>query len=812
MRHSFYDILLGVLLLCGGTLCVSAQEAATAPLVDSTKVSTPSHEKVKLTGTVKDTDGDAVSFANVRVEGQAGVLANIDGKYTLEFTSADSIVVVYNMVGYEAKKKVFRNPHGSLVWNPVLRSRENELSEVTVSEVRTQMTTTQELNTDELKRLPSTTGNAVEELVATQAGVSTHNELSSQYNVRGGSFDENCVYINGVEVYRPLLVSSGQQEGLSVINSDMVEKVAFSAGGFEAKYGDKMSSVLDITYRRPKRTEGSIQASLLGANAYFGTGNKKISFSNGLRYKTNQYMLGSLETKGEYSPSFLDYQAYLSWTPSKNWTFDVIGYISKNNYRFKPSDRETKFGTMEDVKSFKVYFDGQEEDLFRTLFGTAKVTRRLNDHSNLSLAFSAFSTKERETYDIQGQYWLNETNYGEQLGVGTYMEHARNLLTSSTKSLRLNYELKRRGHTMLAGISWRGESIKENSREWESRDSSGYSIPHTGNDLMLIYNLKSINEAKSNHMEMYVQDTWKHQSDVGYLSVNYGARLAYWDWNGEWIFSPRASVGYVPSSNENFTFRLATGLYYQTPYFKELRDTTTIHGNTTVQLNKNIKSQRSFQLLAGMEYKFKLASRPFKLTTEVYYKAQSQLNPYNVDNVKIVYYGNNCASGYVVGADFKLYGEFVPGTDSWISFGLMKAQMKLNGKSIPQPTDQRYNINFFFSDYFPGTTRWKMNLKASFADGLPFGTPHSGLEEHAFRATAYKRVDIGMNYRVINNEDHHRKRNALRNLWLGLDCFNIFGFNNVSGYYWVTDVTGKQYAVPNYLTGRMINARILVEF
>lgn len=769
--------------------------------------------RVKLRGSIVDENQEPIPFVVVRIEGQGiATTANIDGKYNIAFRTTDSVTVTYQMMGFARRKRILKKPVGELVLNIVMKSDDRQLDDVEVVEIRRQMGQTQTLNTKELKRLPSTTGNAVEELVSTQAGVSSHNELSSQYNVRGGSFDENFVYINGVEVYRPLLISSGQQEGLSVINSDMVEKVEFSAGGFEAKYGDKMSSVLDITYHKPRGWEGSVQTSLLGANAYAGYGKKKFSFSNGLRYKTNQYMLGALETKGEYRPNFFDYQAYLSWSPSRNWTFDVIAYISRNDYRFVPKDRETRFGTMEDIKSFKVYFDGKEEDLFRTLFGTAKLTRKINGNSDISLAFSAFSTKEREAYDIQGQYWLDDAIVGQQLAVGTYMEHARNFLTSSTQTLKMEYNLRKRNHSLLTGLSWKHERIEENAREWESRDSSGYSIPHTGNDLMLIYNLKSVNEISTDHMEMYAQDTWRKASSLGILSVNYGARLSYWNWNREWLFSPRVSMGYVPEKNDNFTFRLATGLYYQRPFYKELRDTVTTAGNTVVQLNKGIKSQRSFQLLAGMEYKFRIAHRPFKFTSEVYYKAQSNIIPYNVDNVRIVYYGQNLAKGYVAGIDLKVYGEFVKGTDSWISFGLMKAQMNLNGKKIPQPTDQRWNMNFFFSDYFPGTTRWKMNLKASFADGLPFGAPHTGLERNVFRAPAYKRVDIGMNYRALNNEDRHLRHNAVKNIWLGLDCFNIFGFSNVSGYYWVTDVVGSQFAVPNYLTGRMINVRALIEF
>ena len=768
--------------------------------------------RVHLKGRVVDEEGDPVSLCMISAGAGATTTANMDGQYSLSFNTADSVVITFRMMGYEVRKKTLRKPQGKLTLNVTLRSGSKEMNEVVVRDSRRQMNSTQEISTKELKRMPSTTGNAVEELVATQAGVSTHNELSSQYNVRGGSFDENCVYINGVEVYRPLLISSGQQEGLSVINSDMVEKINFSAGGFEAKYGDRMSSVLDITYARPQKAEASVQASLLGTNVYAGYGNRKFSFSNGVRYKTNQYMLGSLETKGEYKPKFLDYQAYLCWTPDKKWTIDAIGYISQNKYNFIPKNRETRFGTMEDVKSFKVYFDGQERDLFRTLFGTVKVSRLMGKAGSISLMASAFSTREKEAYDIQGQYWLNETNGEEQLGVGTYMEHARNFLHSNSATAKLAYEYRNSKHHVQAGLGWRHEHIREESREWEYRDSSGYSVPHTGEALHVIYNLKSNNIVNSSHTELYLQDSYGTESKAGILSINYGARLSHWTWNGEWLFSPRACLGYVPAANDAFTFRLATGLYYQRPFYKELRDTVTTDGNTVVQLNKDIKSQRSFQILTAMEYKIKLADRPFKFSTELYYKAQSRLNPYNVDNVKIVYYGNNCASGYVIGADFKLYGEFVPGTDSWISFGLMKAQMRLNGKSIPQPTDQRYNINFFFSDYFPGTTRWKMNLKACFADGLPFGPPHTGLERNVFRAPAYKRVDIGMNYRLLDNEDRHMKHDVVRNIWLGLDCFNIFGLNNVSSYYWVTDISNHQYAVPNYLTGRMINARVLVEF
>lgn len=771
-------------------------------------------EEVHLKGRVTDKNGEAVSLCLVRIEGQAaGTTANLKGEYSFSFQSADSVWVVYSMMGYGNRRRLLVKPKGNLTLNIQMLPLEGDLAEVTVRETQKQMGQTERIDLTDIKRMPTVSGNAVEEIIQTQAGVSTHNELSSQYNVRGGSFDENCVYINGVEVYRPLLIHSGEQEGLSVINPDMVERVDFSAGGFEARYGDKMSSVLDITYKKPLGWQGSGQISVLGASAYFGYGNRRFSFQNGFRYKTSKYLLGSLDTKGEYSPRFIDYQMHLNWKLSEAWEIGMIGYVSDNKYRFTPEDRETKFGTMYEAHEFKVYFDGHEEDLFRTLYGTLQLKRCTGERSWLTTSFSAFHTKERETYDIQGQYWLDNTLQQTQLDVATYMTHARNLLTSNQQVIRTDWERKGKTHNIRAGLLWRHEAVEENSREWEYRDSAGYSMPHRDDRLNVIYNLKSVNSISSNLFEMYAQDTWRTESKMGVLQVNYGVRLSYWSWNKEWLCSPRVSMGYTPAGNDRMTFRLATGLYYQRPFYKELRDTVTTAAGTIVNLNRDIKSQRSIHVVAGWEYRFKLGERPFKFSAEAYYKNQANLNPYNVDNLKIVYYGRNIADGYVVGADFKLYGEMVPGTDSWISFGLMKASMNINGKTVPQPTDQTWNVNMFFSDYFPHSTRWKLSLKACFAGGLPYGPPHTGLEKHVFRSTAYKRVDIGMNFRALNNEDRHLRRfNAIKNIWIGVDCFNVFGFNNVSGYFWVTDTQGQQYAVPNYLTERRINGRVLFEF
>ena len=783
-------------------------------LVLTLAVLTVGAQSFTLSGKVSDEDGNPIELATIScLEQGAMTMANLKGEYQLKLTSADSIVVKFSMVGYQTRTRVLRKPKGNQRLLVTLHPMQ-ALDEVVVTERRRQTTGTEQLDTKDLKQMPSTTGNAVEELVQQQAGVSTHNELSSQYNVRGGSFDENSVYINHVEVYRPLLIRSGQQEGLSIINSDMVEKIGFSSGGFEVKYGDKMSSTLDILYRKPTRLEGNIQASLLGGSVFAGYGNKHFSMSHGVRYKTNRYLLGSLETKGEYHPSFLDYQTYITYKPSERWDVDFIGYISENHYDFKPSDRETSFGTMQKVRTFKVYFDGQEKDIFRTLFGTLGITRHITPNTSIKLLASAFHTKEQETFDIQGQYWLDDTQTQEQLGVGTYMEHARNYLTADVQSVKLMMNHKTKKHDLEAGVTMKWEKITENAREYEMRDSSGYSIPHSASRLDMIYSLSSRNNLKATRVEAYVQDTrrWQTKGEKPWLfTINYGLRMSNWSYNKETVLSPRVSVAAIPGFNENMTFRLATGLYYQTPFYKELRDTTTTNHQTIVTLNNKIKSQRSIHIVGAFDYKFKMLNRPFRFTAEAYYKALSNLVPYNVQNMKVVYYGENQASGHAAGLDLKLYGEFVPGTDSWLTFSVMSTQQKINGVSVPLPTDQRWGINLHFTDYFPGTERWKMTLRLAFADGLPFGAPHRGLEYHQFRAPAYKRADIGMSY-LAYQRPAQRSSFGIRRVWLGIDGLNIFGIANVNSYYWVTDVTNHQYAVPNYLTGRQINGKVTVEF
>ena len=776
-------------------------------------------QKVTFKGRITDENHNPIEIASVGVSGVSkGTVADLNGNYIFTCESSDSIVLIYSMIGHQTRKRTFRNPTDTITVNIVLPSLGVALQEVEIVDKQKQMGSSQTIALPDQARLqPSASGNAIEDLIKSQAGVSSHNEMSSQYNVRGGNFDENSVYVNGIEVYRPLLIRAGQQEGLSFLNPDMVSAVSFSTGGFEAKYGDKMSSVLDVTYRKPREFESTVSASLLGASAYIGWGNDRVSFSNSARYKSNSYLLGTLETKGEYKPSFVDYQAFFDWRITDKLNFSVIGNISQNIYKFTPSDRTTSFGTLEDVKQFKVYFGGWESDLFRTFFGAASLNFAPNEYNQLTLQASAFHTDEDETYDIMGEYWLDEINTDQTMGVGRYMEHARNHLNANVQTVALTGKHYIGAHDLRWGAEWKIQSFSDSQREWELRDSLGYNVP-TGpsGELRPVYNLLSNTSCTTNHLSTYIQDTYKFNCSIGLISINAGARLSWWDWNNEVLFSPRASIGIIPKFNDDITFRFATGVYYQTPFYKEMRDTTTVDGITNVTLNKDIKSQRSIHFVLGCDYHFKIFNRPFKFTAEAYYKKLDNLIPYNVDNVRIVYYGENCANGYATGLDLKLFGEFVPGTDSWLTFSVMDTRERINGGDwIQRPTNSRFCASLYFTDFFPGTDRWKMSLQGTYADGLPFGPPHTGREKHTFNAPAYKRVDIGMSYRLLNNEDRRYRtgiRQWFKNVWLGVDAFNILGIENVNSYYWVKDINNHNYAVPNFLTGRQINARILMEF
>ncbi len=782
---------------------------------------------IKIHGKITDEKNEPLEFVTVKVAGTAiGTTSGLDGMYTLSAPEADTIKVVFSCIGYQESTRKLIDAKQEVTLNVKMEPHAYTLQSVDVTEYQKQTNTVQKIDKSDYKLAPDVNGGSVESLISTMAGVTQGNEMSSQYSVRGGTFDENSVYINGVEVYRPQLVSSGQQEGLSIINPDMVGSIGFSTGGFSAQYGDRMSSVLDITYREPEAFEGSLNLSLQGGGLTLGSSSRRFTQLHGVRYKRNSSLLSSMEDKGEYDPRFFDYQTFMTLKLSDKLKASVLGNISMNTYKFVPVDRETNFGTSTDAKQFKVYFDGQEKDKFQTFFGAANITYKPNRTAEYTLLASGFLTNELVTYDISGEYWLDQAGtsgsssdaaVGGELGVGRYYEHSRNRLKASVMSLALRGANGIAGHNLNYGVTFNHESIKDRTREWERRDSAGYSLPFDDAALRVYYNLNSNHDISSNRVSAFLQDTYKLQSSAGYFNINGGVRLSYWDFNSELLVSPRVNVGFVPDKAPRWAFRFATGLYYQSPFYKEYRQPVEdANGNTTIVLNSDIKSQRSYQFIFGSDYTFRAFSRPFKLSAEAYYKILSNLIPYEIDNLKVVYTGTNSTNGSTAGLDFKLYGQFVPGSDSWISFSLMNTREKLNGVSVPRPTDRRYSFAMYFTDYFPKFPKLKFSLRGIFNDGLPTTAPRSSRDKGYFRMPAYKRVDVGLSYALISppedNGSSDIKRKAIKSMWIGLDCFNLLDISNVSSYYWVTDVNNIQYAVPNYLTRRQLNVRLSIDF
>lgn len=783
---------------------------------------------VKIQGLVTDEKNEPLEFVSVRIAGTAiGATTGLDGKYTISAPESDTIRVIFSCIGYEESKRRLLSPKGDVTVNVKMQPKSYELKGVEITDIQKQTGSLQKINPNSGKLAPDASGGSVEGLLSTIAGVSSGNEMSSQYNVRGGSYDENLVYINGIEVYRPQLVSSGQQEGLSIINPDMVGAIGFSTGGFSAKYGDKMSSVLDITYKQPEAFEGAVSASLMGGSLTLGSSSRRFTQLHGIRYKSNASLLSSMEDKGEYDPRYFDYQTNMAFKFNDKFNVSFLGNIAINNYKFIPHNRTTNFGTSTDAKQFKVYFDGQEKDKFETWFGALTMSYKPSKKSEYSLLASGFLTNELVSYDISGEYWLDqagtsgdgsgEDGIGGELGVGRYHEHARNRLKASVFSLALKGTTGLNKHTLEYGASFNAERIHDRSREWELRDSAGFSLPFDPDALKMIYNLDSKHDINSTRLAFYAQDTYRLQTSAGYLNINGGLRFSYWSFNKEFLVSPRISLGFIPDRAPRWAFRFSTGLYYQSPFYKEYRQPVEdADGNSIIRLNENIKSPRSFQLIGGTDFTFRSMGRPFKFSAEVYYKALSNLIPFEVDNLKLVYSGLNESKGFATGVDFRLFGQFVPGSDSWISFSLMKTQEDINGVRVPRPTDRRYGVGLYFTDYFPKFPRLKFSLKGLLNDGLPATAPRRGRDEGYFRTPAYKRVDIGLAYGIVTPEDAEKPRSGFlskfKSIWLGIDVFNLFDISNVSSYYWVTDVNNIQYAVPNYLTRRQFNVRLSVEF
>ena len=781
-------------------------------------------ENINISGKIVDGEDKPIEFATIRMGGTAiGTNSNLQGDYSLTIAERDTVEMIYSCIGFKTVTHTLIKPKGSITLNVRLYTNDVDLKELEVIGYRNNINGMQTFDTEAFKLSPDVSGGSVEAMITTMPGVNSSNEMSSQYSVRGGTFDENSVYINGIEIYRPQLVRSGQQEGLSVINPDMVGNLKFSSGGFPARYTDKMSSALDITYREPEALEAAVSASLMGASISFGQNSGKFSQLHGARLKKTNSLLSSMDTRGEYDPTYFDYRTALGYKINDRLNVSFLGNISLNHYNFKPTDRETTFGTSEDTKNFKVYFDGEEKDKFETYLGALSVVYRHNKATSFSLGLAGLISNELVTYDISGEYWLNQAgtagseSIGGELGVGKYMEHSRNRLRTSVIQVSLNGTTKWRANNITYGVGYHHENFHDRTKEWEWRDSAGYSLPTLPEGVHLIYNLSSRQDIKVNRFHAFVEDAVSFSNNFAYMTLNGGIRFSYNDFNKEFLFSPRVNFSFNPIEAGNWYYRIGAGMYYQSPFYKEYRQTVTdALGNCSITLNRNIKSPLSVQVIAGADFTFRAMNRPFKLTGEVYYKHLSNLISYEFDNLKITYSGVNDSKGYTLGLDMKLFGQFVEGSDSWISFSLMKTEQTLHGKKVPLPSDQRYSISVYFTDYLPRFPRLKFSLRGVFSDGLTMTAPHTSRTTSYFRAPAYKRLDLGISWQFIGAPDEKKPTSPFwskfKSLVLGVDAFNLLDITNISSYYWVTDVNNLQYAVPNYLTRRQFNIRLSAEF
>lgn len=776
-------------------------------------------------GRVTDKDNLPISDASAALIGTTvGTLTDEDGRFSLDVKS-DTAILSISMLGYTEERFKITKMSGYLR----IRLQEDDivLSDVTVEAQRKQSDNVVLIDVSNMRNVPTVTG-GVEGLVKSQAGVVSTNELSQQYSVRGGSYDENSVYVNGIEIFRPQLVRSAQQEGLSFVNLDMVESVEFSSGGFAAEMGDKMSSVLDIRYRKPERKfEGSVSGSFLGASASIGSKTGKFSQLHGFRYKSSEILLNKENADSSvcnYDTDFIDYQTYLSWEISPKWEISLLGNIARNKYNFTPKTRETNFGSISDTKKFKVFYDGGEVDDYRSYFGNLSLDFKPRKNIKLSLLGNEYRSEENVTYDIDAEYFLSDIvpndvmNVDYSQGVAAYLEHARNNLKTNIVSLSHIGEVKLTKNILKWGLTLQKEKVEDRIAEWEMRDSSGYSQPSRNDCFPVFSNQYSDLKMESSRFISFLQNTLQGETDKGRVIFTAGVRFNYWSFNDELLFSPRASVAYFPEKCSNWGFRWAIGRYFQSPFYKELRDTfKNADGDVEVRLNDKIQSPRSWQLVVGADKYFSMWRRPFKFTYEIYGKYIDRLIPYTVDNVEILYEGENNGIGYVVGADVKLFGEFVPGSDSWISVGWLRARENIYGDGkgyMYSPNSRTYNVSLFFQDKFPNIDQLEVNLTLNFAGGFRYGKPGEK-ERDLYTSASYTRADIGATYSLKQGRDKVMTKpvfRKLRGIGLSLDCLNLFAINNVSSYSWIKTADGHQCPVPNYLTGRQLNLKLRVDF
>jgi hypothetical protein len=808
-----------------------------------------------VSGKITNPKGLPVSSVSIGLQGTSmGVVSNSQGDYQIEIPAHTNVDLVFSHLGYELlNKRFFLTSKDTVVFNPILKQISKEIGEVEIQGEQNRTTTLQKIDPKLISRLPSASGN-FEAILFSQAGVVSNNELSSQYSVRGGNFDENLVYVNDIEIYRPFLIRSGQQEGLSFTNADLVQSVQFSAGGFDAQYGDKMSSVLDIQYKKPEQFAGSARAGLLGGSFHLENQSKNHRFTqiHGLRYFSNRYILGSMDTKGDYTPSFTDYQTYLTYDLTDKLELEFLGNIAKNKYQFIPQTRQSDFGTLNEGLRLTVYFDGKEIDEYFTALGAFSLNYQPTSKIKLKFTVSSFTTKESETFDILGQYWLDELerdissdNFGDiafNRGIGTFLNHGRNYLDARILNFAHNGKYYGKSNTLLWGLKVQHEDIIDKWSEWTMIDSAGYSIPqYPSDEIQLFESFKSNNHVISQRISGFIQNnkSWTFNNNA-VMTLNAGIRSNYWTFNQQLLFSPRATLSFKPNWDRDFLFKLSAGIYHQPPFYREMR-------NFEGEINPNIKAQRAIHYVLASDYNFKVWNRPFKLINELYYKKLDNLIPYKIDNVRLRYYGENNASGYAYGFDSKINGEFVKGVDSWASISIMKIMEDLKDDFyisfydaegnvvypayaasgeivdtvthypgfIPRPTDQRVTFGLFFQDYIPNRPQFKMHLNLLYGSGLPFGPPGRDRYKDVLRMPSYRRVDIGFSYAVFDQNTEKPKSQfaqKFESLWLSVEVWNLLQVNNTVSYLWIRDVSNRQYAVPNYLTSRRLNVKISITF
>jgi hypothetical protein len=794
----------------------------------------------RISGTITNTIGEPVPYANISVAANAiGTSSSIDGKYQLLVPAVDSVQILFSSLGYSSKTitiKLKANEKKQL--DILLETDLKALEAVSIIATQKQFGNIERIEHRDIKFIPNASG-SFEAILKSMPGVASANELSSQYSVRGGNFDENLVYVNDVEIYRPFLIRSGQQEGLSFVNSDMVESVEFSAGGFNAEFGDKMSSVLNIRYRKPTTNAAKAEMSLLGTSALAEGSLFKGQFTHltGVRYKTSQYLLGTLDDKGDYNPSFIDVQSNLTWKLSNSFQLTFLGNFARNNYHFVPQTRETRFGTFTNALQLKVFYEGQELNRFETMQTSLGAEYRPSEELFIKISAGNYLARESETFDVFGQYLLNEldnslgsSTYGDSLinvGIGGFMNHARNFLDANFSRVEHIGSYVTASTRLKWGLRFQHELIDDEISEWELIDSSGYSIPYNAQQLNLSYSLKSKNTTSSKRYSGFIQESIKFSLASLQLSLTAGVRLAYWDLNKQMNFSPRASILGKFEDYERVSFHLSGGYYHQPPIYKEIR---TPQGT----INKNAKAQESVHIVVGSEYQFESWNRPFKFQAEIYYKELKNIIPYKIENVRIRYAGENIAVGYAQGIDLKINGEFVKDAQSWASLSYMQtfediandSYVNNNGETVypgyyARPTDQRIGVGVFFQDYLPNRPNIRVHLSGHYGTGLPFTFPKTERYDLINRMPSYKRVDMG--FTAILKEYNHKSIKKLesitwlKSLWFGAEIFNLFDFSNTVSYLWVQTVGNQSnqaglYAVPNYLTSRRINVKLTASF